>query len=87
MTPNNNSITSNSTESSEDRDQIKRIVWRDFISLLLAIATSTCISFIEVNAGDASLRGGEADERGTVDTGFIVTSSFAYVVGESPRNE
>ena len=49
------------------------VVWRDFTFLLLAMVASFAISYIEVNAGDASLRGGEADEPGIVDTGFIAT--------------
>ena len=40
------------------------------------MVASLAISYIEVNAGDASLRGGEADERGIVDTGFIATQSL-----------
>ena len=37
--------------NSLNEEEVKRIVWRDFSFLLLALAASLCISFIEVNAG------------------------------------
>ena len=64
------------TECNSDEDKIKSIVWRDFTFLLLALLASFAISYIEVNAGDASLRGGTPDSRGIVDTGFIATSKL-----------
>ena len=67
---------SSSSSSSSSSEYVKRIVWRDFTFLLLAMAASFAISFIEVNASDASLRGGEADSRGIVDTGFIATNNI-----------
>lgn len=60
----------------EDERRIKKILRRDFTFLTVALVASSVMSYIEMNAGDASLRGGEADERGIVDTGYIATTGM-----------
>ena len=58
----------------EEEARVKRILRRDFLFLAIAMVAGSLMSFIEMNAGDASLRGGVADERGIVDTGYILTA-------------
>ena len=50
----NNLNANEEAEPSLDPELVKRIVWRDFSFLLLALAASFCISFIEVNAGKSA---------------------------------
>lgn len=69
-------MTTITPEEEAEKLKIKKIVWRDLSFLLFAIAASLFMSYIELNAGDASLRGGEADERGIVDTGYIATAGI-----------
>mmetsp|Transcript_17130 Transcript_17130/g.26526 ORF Transcript_17130/g.26526 Transcript_17130/m.26526 type:complete len:366 (-) Transcript_17130:212-1309(-) len=64
----------NNNNNVKSEVQIQKVVWRDATFVLFAVAVTMLTTFVEMNAFDASLRGGSADERGIVDTGYIVTT-------------
>lgn len=55
--------------------RIRRIIWRDFAFLILAGVGAHIISYVELHASEAELRGGISSPHGVVDTGFILTTT------------
>ena len=65
--------------------RIKNIVWRDFSFLVLAAIGAHMMTYVELNASNAELRGGESSESGVVDTGYIATTTFYNFLKENRK--
>lgn len=74
-------------------ERTAKIVWRDFLFLVIGAIALSIISYVETHASDESARfsGGrvmdskEANPMGIVDTGFILTGRFHAFLKESQR--
>ena len=66
------------TEDEEEKrkKKVHWILWRDFMFLIMVGVAAHYMSYVELHASDAELRGGQAADNGIVDTGFIATTSI-----------
>eukprot|EP00978_Attheya_sp_CCMP212_P000966 scaffold2027_cov52-Attheya_sp.AAC.1 len=61
-------------------EELRNVLWRDVIFLLMGVVALQIVAYIETHAADADIRGGEADsggeknQCGIVDAGFILTA-------------
>jgi len=68
------------------RAKQERIMWRDFVFLMVALVLASIMSFVELNSADVELRGGtveDASQGGIVDTGFILTKPLHSYLEEN----
>lgn len=60
---------------------VKKIVRRDIIFLCIGVVVASVLGWMEVNAGDAEMRGEDAEavvdvQKGVIDTGYIATKKL-----------
>jgi hypothetical protein len=73
-------------EQQAKRNKIKWILMRDLLFLLGVSVAAHYISFVELHASEAELRGGTASiDNGIIDTGFIVTTRFYEFLRQSRK--
>lgn len=80
------------TPPSQEEEQAKKkkitwILWRDLLFFVMAAIAGHYISYVELHASEAELRGGTAEDynNGIVDTGYIATTKLHEFLKDSRK--